>query len=71
MPKVIQQIEGNNSAQWESLIMKLTQRSTQRRLTQDDLDKRIAEVERLFPLPQKPVMAGAAPLPLDAYKGFL
>ncbi|HAX80334.1 MAG TPA: transfer complex protein TrsK [Cyanobacteria bacterium UBA11372] len=71
VPKVIQQIEGNNSAQWESLVMKLTQRSTQRRPTQDDLDKRIAEVERLFPLPQKPVMAGAAPLPLDAYKGFL
>jgi type IV secretory pathway TraG/TraD family ATPase VirD4 len=71
VPKVIQQIEGNNSAQWDSLVMKLTERSTQRRPTQDDLDKRIAEVEKLFPLPQKPVMAGAAPLPLDAYKGFL
>ena len=71
VPKVIQQIEGNNSAQWDSMVMKLTQRSTQRRPTQDDLDKRIAEVEKLFPLPQKPAMAGAAPLPLDAYKGFL
>jgi len=71
VPKVIQQIEGNNSAQWESLVMKLTQISTQRRPNQDDLDKRIAEVEKLFPLPQKPVMAGAVPLPVDAYKGFL
>lgn len=70
VPKVIINIEKENDAGWEQLIVKLTKKSTQRRPTQQDLDKRVAEVDKLFPIPQKPVQAGAVPLPVDAYKGF-
>ncbi len=70
VPKVIINIEKENDAGWEKLIVKLTKKSTQRRPTQQDLDKRVAEVDKLFPVPQKPVQAGAVPLPVDAYKGF-
>ncbi len=71
VPKALINIEKENDNNWEKLIVKLTQKSTQRRPTQEDLDKRIAEVEQRFPIPQQPVQAGAAPLPVDAYKGFL
>ena len=52
------------------MIAQLTEKSTQQRPTQEDLDKRVAEVNKLFPIPQQPVQAGAVPLPIDAYKGF-
>ncbi|MEI2579868.1 type IV secretory system conjugative DNA transfer family protein [Scytonema sp. PRP1] len=71
VPKALINIEKENNAGWEKLILELTKKSTQRRPTQEDLDKRIAEVDKLFPIPQEPVQAGAAPLPVDAYKGFL
>ncbi|KYC34716.1 transfer complex protein TrsK [Scytonema hofmannii PCC 7110] len=70
VPKALINIEKENDGGWEKLIISLTHKSTQRRPTQEDLDTRIAEVERLFPVPQAPVQAGAAPLPLDAYQGF-
>ncbi|MBO3458437.1 type IV secretion system DNA-binding domain-containing protein [Aetokthonos hydrillicola Thurmond2011] len=71
VPKALINIEKENDTRWENLILRLTKKSTQRRPTQEDLDKRIAEVYKLFPIPQEPVQAGAAPLPVDAYKGFL
>ena len=71
VPKALINIEKENNTGWEKLILELTKKSTQRRPTQEDLDKRIAEVDKLFPIPQEPVQAGAAPLPVDAYKGFL
>ncbi len=71
VPLALINIEKENDSGWEKLIVELTKKSTQRRPSQSDLDKRIAEVEKLFPIPQQPVQAGAAPLPVDAYKGFL
>jgi type IV secretory pathway TraG/TraD family ATPase VirD4 len=70
IPKVLINIEQENDSRWTSLIAQLTEKSTQQRPTQEDLDKRVAEVNKLFPIPQQPVQAGAVPLPIDAYKGF-
>ncbi|MBW4642688.1 MAG: type IV secretion system DNA-binding domain-containing protein [Goleter apudmare HA4340-LM2] len=71
VPKALINIEQANDSGWEKLIVELTKKSTQKRPTQEDLDKRVAEVDKLFPIPQQPVQAGAVPLPVDAYKGFL
>ncbi|MGM3309544.1 type IV secretory system conjugative DNA transfer family protein [Anabaena sp. WFMT] len=70
IPKVLINIEQENDSRWTELIAQLTDKSTQQRPTQEDLDKRVAEVNKLFPIPQQPVQAGAVPLPIDAYKGF-
>jgi hypothetical protein len=45
VPKALINIEKENNAGWEKLILELTRKSTQRRPTQEDLDKRIAEVD--------------------------
>ncbi len=71
VPKALINIEQANDIGWDKLIVELTKKSTQKRPTQEDLDKRVAEVDKLFPIPQQPVQAGAVPLPVDAYKGFL
>lgn len=72
VPKALIDIEAENEAGWETLVDKLNGKSTQKRPTQEDLDDRISEVERLFPLNTEPQQAGAVPLPLDtdAYTGL-
>lgn len=59
-----------NDMEWDKLTKELARISTQKRPTREDLDARVAEVDRLFPIPQQPVQAGNAPLPVDAYEGF-
>lgn len=70
VPKALINIEQENDVGWKILIDKLTKESTQKRPTQEDLDARVTEVNKLFPIPQQPVQAGTVPLPVDAYKGF-
>jgi type IV secretory pathway TraG/TraD family ATPase VirD4 len=66
VPKYIIRLEEENSNNWDKLINKLARKSTQKRPTQEDLDIRIKEVDKRFPIPQ----AGNAPLPVDSYKEF-
>ncbi|WP_392408707.1 type IV secretory system conjugative DNA transfer family protein [Chlorogloeopsis fritschii] len=70
VPKYIIGLEEENSKNWDKLINKLARKSTQKRPTQEDLDIRIKEVDKRFPIPQAPVQAGNAPLPVDSYKEF-
>jgi type IV secretory pathway TraG/TraD family ATPase VirD4 len=52
IPKAILTIEEYNQKQWHNLVSQLAKKSTQKFPTQQDLDMRIAEIERRFPLPQ-------------------
>lgn len=70
IPKYIIGLEQENDANWDKLIRELARKSTQKKPTQEDLDLRVKEVDRKFPIPQAPVQAGNAPLPVDAYKSF-
>ncbi|MBW4635085.1 MAG: type IV secretion system DNA-binding domain-containing protein [Iphinoe sp. HA4291-MV1] len=70
VPKAIINLKEENDTNWSKLIKQLACKSTQKRPTQEDLDKRVAEVNKRFPMPQTPVQAGNAPLPVDAYQGF-
>jgi type IV secretory pathway TraG/TraD family ATPase VirD4 len=63
-------LEQQNDENWDGVIKKLAQKSTQRKPTQEDLDLRVSAVNERFPIPQAPVQAGAAPLPVDAYQSF-
>jgi type IV secretory pathway TraG/TraD family ATPase VirD4 len=63
-------LEQQNDENWDSVIKKLAQKSTQKKPTQEDLDLRVSAVNERFPIPQAPVQAGAAPLPVDAYQSF-
>jgi type IV secretory pathway TraG/TraD family ATPase VirD4 len=63
-------LEQQNDENWDAVIKKLAQKSTQRKPTQEDLDLRVSAVNQRFPIPQAPVQAGAAPLPVDEYKSF-
>ncbi|MBW4632967.1 MAG: type IV secretion system DNA-binding domain-containing protein [Iphinoe sp. HA4291-MV1] len=70
VPKYIISLESENGNNWDKLITKLARKSTQKRPTQEDLDIRVKEVDKRFPIPQAPVQAGNAPLPVDSYKEF-
>ncbi|MBE8967399.1 type IV secretory system conjugative DNA transfer family protein [Nostocales cyanobacterium LEGE 12452] len=70
IPKYIIGIEQENDTKWDKVIKELARKSTQKKPTQEDLDLRVKEVDRKFPIPQAPVQAGNAPLPVDAYKSF-
>ncbi|MEH1861839.1 MAG: type IV secretion system DNA-binding domain-containing protein [Nostoc sp.] len=70
IPKYIIEIEQENDTKWDKVIKELARKSTQKKPTQEDLDLRVKEVDRKFPIPQAPVQAGNAPLPVDAYKSF-
>lgn len=64
------QLEDENGNNWDKLVKKLARKSTQRKPTQEDLDLRVTEVDKRFPIPQAPVQPGNAPLPVDSYKSF-
>jgi type IV secretory pathway TraG/TraD family ATPase VirD4 len=70
VPKYIIKLEQENDSQWDKVIKQLAKKSTQKKATQEDLDMRVSEVNKRFPIPQAPVIAGNAPLPVDAYKSF-
>ncbi|MHC5746573.1 MAG: type IV secretory system conjugative DNA transfer family protein [Nostoc sp.] len=70
IPKYIIGLEQENDTKWDKVIKELARKSTQKKPTQEDLDLRVKEVDRKFPIPQAPVQAGNAPLPVDAYKSF-
>ncbi|OKH45300.1 transfer complex protein TrsK [Calothrix sp. HK-06] len=70
VPKAIIDMKDANDAEWDKLTKELARTSTQKRPTREDLDARVAEVDKRFPIPQQPVQAGNAPLPVDAYEGF-
>ncbi|MBW4512183.1 MAG: type IV secretion system DNA-binding domain-containing protein [Scytonematopsis contorta HA4267-MV1] len=70
VPKYIIGLEQQNDANWDKVILALAKKSTQRKPTQEDLDLRVSEVNERFPIPQAPVQAGNAPLPVDSYKSF-
>ncbi|MBD2414670.1 transfer complex protein TrsK [Nostoc calcicola FACHB-389] len=70
IPKYIIGLEQENDTKWDKVIRELARKSTQKKPTQEDLDLRVKEVDRKFPIPQAPVQAGNAPLPVDAYKSF-
>ncbi|NMF66928.1 type IV secretory system conjugative DNA transfer family protein (plasmid) [Brasilonema octagenarum UFV-E1] len=68
--KSIIALEQENDTKWDTIIKQLARKSTQRKPTQEDLDMRVSSVNKRFPIPQAPVQAGSAPLPVDAYKSF-
>ncbi|MHC0067095.1 type IV secretory system conjugative DNA transfer family protein [Nostoc sp. UIC 10890] len=70
IPKYIIGLEQENDTKWDKVIKELARKSTQKKPTQEDLDLRVKEVDRKFPIPQAPIQAGNAPLPVDAYKSF-
>ena len=70
VPKYIVGLEQENDSKWDQIINNLASKSTQKRPTQSDLDIRVQEVDKKFPMPQAPVQAGNAPLPVDSYKSF-
>ena len=70
VPKYIVGLEQENDSKWDKIINNLASKSTQKRPTQSDLDIRVQEVDKKFPMPQAPVQAGNAPLPVDSYKSF-
>lgn len=59
-------LEEENGNNWDKLIKQLARKSTQKRPTQEDLDFRVKEVDKRFPIPQAPVQAGNSPLPVDS-----
>jgi type IV secretory pathway TraG/TraD family ATPase VirD4 len=63
-------LEEENGNNWDRLIKQLARQSTQKRPTQEDLDIRVKEVDKRFPIPQAPVQAGNSPLPVDSYADF-
>lgn len=63
-------LEKENGNNWDKLIKQLARKSTQKRPTQEDLDFRVKEVDKRFPIPQAPVQAGNSPLPVDSYADF-
>lgn len=63
-------LEEENGNNWDKLIKQLARKSTQKRPTQEDLDFRVKEVDKRFPIPQAPVQAGNSPLPVDSYADF-
>lgn len=70
IPKAIIDMKAENDAEWSKLTKELARSSTQKRPSKEDLDARVVEVDKRFPIPQAPVAAGNAPLPIDAYEGF-
>lgn len=68
VPKFILEIDGFNKNNWDRLIGHLMRKSTQRFLTQEDLDLRIQAVNEKFPLPQnnsQPVQSANIPKPIS------
>lgn len=63
--KAILNIDAYNNSIWNKIIKKLAKQSTQKIPSQEDLNNRIQEVDRLYPIPQEPVQAGAQPLSSD------
>ncbi len=70
VPKFIIGLEQQNDENWDGVIKQLARKSTQKKPTQEDLDSRVSEVDKRFPIPQAPVAAGNVPLPVDDYKSF-
>ncbi len=70
IPRYIIGLEQSNDSNWDRVIKQLARKSTQKRPTQEDLDARVKEVDKRFPIPQAPVEAGNTPLPVDSYKEF-
>jgi type IV secretory pathway TraG/TraD family ATPase VirD4 len=65
IPKAILDIDANNNARWDKVIKKLARKSTQQIPSKEDLSMRVEEVDRVYPIPQEPVQAGAQPLSTD------
>jgi type IV secretory pathway TraG/TraD family ATPase VirD4 len=70
IPKALQDIDNYNEQNWKKVISKIARRSTQKILTQEDLEVRIREVDKKFPIPQQPVEAGVQPLSADDVKAL-
>jgi len=70
VPRHLINLEQYNEMNWDTLIDELTQKSTQVKPTREDLDFRVSEVNKRFPIPQAPVQAGVKPLPVDQYQSF-
>lgn len=70
VPKAIIDEKDENDKEWDKLTKELARTSTQKRPSKEDLDARVTEVDKQFPIPKQPVQAGNAPLPIDAYEGF-
>lgn len=65
IPKAILDIDVNNNSQWDKVIKKLARKSTQQIPSKEDLNLRVQEVDKVYPIPQEPVQAGAQPLSTD------
>ncbi|WP_193200319.1 type IV secretory system conjugative DNA transfer family protein [Nostoc sp. MG11] len=70
IPKALEDIDNYNQQNWKKIINQVARRSTQKTLTQSDLEARIREVDKKFPIPQQPVEAGVQPLSADDVKAL-
>lgn len=71
IPKSILSIEEYNQKHWDKLVVRMAMKSTQKTPTQQDLDQRIAEVDRRLPIPVEPVEPGVQMLPVDSMRSML
>lgn len=71
IPKLILSIEEYNQQQWDKLVVKMAIKSTQSTPTQQDLDQRIALVDRRLPIPVEPVEPGVQMLSVDGVRSML
>lgn len=52
------------------LVSLLARNSTQKKLAKDDLEVRLIEVNKRFPIPQDPREPPLAPVPVESIPGF-
>jgi type IV secretory pathway TraG/TraD family ATPase VirD4 len=71
IPKSILSIEEYNQQQWNKLVVRMAMKSTQSTPTQQDLDQRIALVDRRLPIPVEPVEPGVQMLSVDGVRSML
>ncbi|MBD2254737.1 type IV secretory system conjugative DNA transfer family protein [Nostoc parmelioides] len=71
IPKSILSIEEYNQKHWDKLVVRMAMKSTQSTPTQQDLDQRIAEVDRRLPIPVEPVEPGVQMLSVDGVRSML
>lgn len=70
VPGHLFELEEYNNNKWEKLVKILARKSTQKKLTQEDLDVRLVEVNKRFPIPEEPVESPVLPIPAASIPTF-
>ena len=70
IPGFIESLETYNNTKWEKLVSLLVRNSTQKKLAKNDLEVRLIEVNKRFPVPQDPRDPPLIPVPVESIPGF-